>query len=92
MHPRLFYGAGDGWADPGPKHQQISCHPPKNKPPQNSTDSFKKYQKEMAEFSMMFNEAKREIEKTYVLPIIGDKKVTWTLEYDTCELTITEVQ
>ena len=57
-----------------------------------STDSFKKYQKEMAEFSAMFNEAKREIEKRYVLPIIGDKKVTWTLEYSTCELTITEVQ
>jgi hypothetical protein len=56
-----------------------------------NTDAFRAYQKEMAEFSAMFNTAKREIEKQYVLPIIGDKKVTWTLDYSTCILTIEEV-
>lgn len=53
------------------------------------TDAFRKYQDEMAEFNAKFKMAKNEIEKTYVLPVIGDKKVRWSLSYDTAELTIT---
>ena len=55
------------------------------------TDAFKKYQTEMAEYNAKFKIAKNEIEKQYILPIIGDKKVRWVLNYDTAEVTITVV-
>lgn len=56
-----------------------------------TTDSFKAYQKEMNEFYVKFNKVKDEIQNQYVLPIIGDKKVSWTLNYETGLLTITEI-
>lgn len=57
-----------------------------------NTDSFKKYSAEMAEYSAKFKLAKKELEKQYVLPIIGDKKVSWKLDYASCELTITYIE
>ena len=56
-----------------------------------NTEAFKSYQKEMVEFSTQFIRAKSEVEKQYVLPASNGKKVRWTLDYHSCELTITFV-
>ena len=53
-----------------------------------STESFKKYQKEMQDFLVMFNTAKEEISKKYVNDLIEGKNAKWTLDYASCELTI----
>lgn len=53
------------------------------------TEAFKKYQKEMIEFMAKFTKAKAEVEKTYVFPVTNGARVNWSLDYETCELTIT---
>lgn len=54
-----------------------------------NTDSFKQYQQEMIEFNVKFIEAKKQLEEKYVLPVIDDYKVNWTLDYRTSKLIIT---
>jgi hypothetical protein len=54
-----------------------------------TTEAFKAYQKEMTEFNTKFSKAKSEIEKKYVFPVTDGKKVRWTLDYQSCQLTIT---
>jgi len=53
------------------------------------SDSFKAYQKEYMEFDVMFNKAKDIIEKTYVPEEDRNKGCSWSLDYETCNLTIT---
>lgn len=50
------------------------------------TDAFSKYQSELVRYKIMFEEAKKEIEKQYVADIPGHVK--WTLDYSSRELTI----
>ena len=57
-----------------------------------TTDAFKAYQKEMIEFGAQFTQAKAEIEKKYVIPATEGKRVRWTLDYHTCEITITFIE
>lgn len=52
-----------------------------------TTDAFAKYQGELVAYKVMFEEAKKEIERQYVADIPGSQK--WQLDYSTCELTIT---
>ena len=54
-----------------------------------NTDAFKQYQKEMIEYNIKFVEAKKQLEEKYVLPIIGEHKVKWSLDYETAKLTVT---
>lgn len=51
-----------------------------------STDAFARYQAELVRYKVMFEEAKREIEKQYVADIPG--RQSWTLDYDTRTLTV----
>lgn len=53
------------------------------------TEAFKTYQKEMIDFMAKFTKAKAEVEKKYVLPETNGARVNWTLDYETCLLTIT---
>ena len=53
-----------------------------------TTESFKRYEDEMVEYQIKFDQAKQELEEKYVLPIIGDNKVNWSLNYRNQELTI----
>lgn len=52
-----------------------------------STDAFARYQAELVRYKVMFEEAKREIEKQYVADVPGGVK--WSLDYATRVLTIT---
>lgn len=53
-----------------------------------TTDSFKAYQDEMRKYNVLFSKAKSELEKVYVLPVSEGKKATWSLDYETAELSI----
>lgn len=56
-----------------------------------NSEAFGQYQKEMMEFKVKFSTAKKELEERYVLPILKDnQKAQWMLDYQTCELIITE--
>ena len=51
-------------------------------------DIFKKYQREMIEFNVQFNQAKKEVEEKYVIPATNGALCSWTLDYSTGKLTI----
>lgn len=51
-----------------------------------NTDSFKKYEREMLEFKIQFEQAKKEIEKIYVNPVENGSH--WNLDYESKTLTI----
>ena len=53
-----------------------------------STEAFHKYQDELLEYQIKFDTAKHELEEKYILPIIGDNKVNWSLNYRNQELII----
>lgn len=52
------------------------------------TDAFKKYSKELTEFKVQYEEAKRVIEEDYVIPAMEGKKCTWSLDFYTSEVSI----
>ena len=52
-----------------------------------STDAFNKYQGEMTRFKAQFEQAKHLFQKQYVDSILG--AVNWTLDYASCELSVT---
>lgn len=56
-----------------------------NIPPERMAE----YQKEYDEKFMLFEKAKSKIESEYVKPNAGEKALNWTLDYNTCIVTIT---
>lgn len=54
-----------------------------------TTAQFIKYQKEYTEWNSKYEEGKHNIENDFVKPIIGDRRVNWSLDFYTEELTIT---
>lgn len=52
------------------------------------TESFKKYSKELTEFKIQYEEAKKLIEEDYVIPMMEKQKCNWTLDFSTSEITI----
>lgn len=54
-----------------------------------SSERFEQYQKEYDDKFFAFEQAKQEVEQTYVLPTIKNPK-HWTLEYNSGLLTIEE--
>lgn len=53
---------------------------------------FENYQKEYAKYFAEYDHAKSELEKKYVMPIIGHQHVSWNLDFSTAELTITGIE
>ena len=53
-----------------------------------STEAFQQYHKEYREYFAELNIAKAQIERDYVLPASNGKKVFWSLDFMTGELTI----
>jgi HSP20 family molecular chaperone IbpA len=51
-------------------------------------EQLEKYQKEYDEKYLAFEQAKREIEKKYVLPATDGKALNWSLNYSNCIVTI----
>ena len=51
-------------------------------------ERFDKYQKEFDEKYFSFEQAKRQVEKDYVIPATGGRKCTWTLNYQDNTVTI----
>ena len=47
------------------------------------------YQKEYDEKYIAFEQAKMMVEKNYVIPATSGKALNWSLNYATCEVTIT---
>ena len=54
-----------------------------------SDERLKKYQEEYDEKFFAFEQAKSFIEKNYVLPAVDGKANNWSLDYASCNLTIT---
>lgn len=54
----------------------------------DNNDAFQKYHNEYIDLSKQYEKLKLAISQKYVMPIYPDKKVTWNLDFDTCELTI----
>lgn len=52
-----------------------------------STEAFARYQKELVSFTVQYETAKKALQKEYVDPIPG--AVRWSLDYETCVLSIT---
>lgn len=57
-----------------------------------ASEQFKAYHRELVEFKGKFETAKREFERTVVLPRTEGKRVDWSLDYASAVLTLTEVQ
>lgn len=58
-----------------------------------NSETFKKYQKEFAEFLVQYNTAKDEISNMYVIPTLQEnEKVTWSLDFETSIITVTSVE
>ena len=55
-------------------------------------EGFQKYHDEYKDFFVQYEAAKKEFEKAYVLPVAQGKQVNWTLDYQTHELSISEVK
>ena len=51
-------------------------------------ERFDRYQKEFDEKYFAFEQAKRQIEKDYVIPATNGRKCTWTLNYQDSTITI----
>lgn len=56
---------------------------------QISPERRAEYQKEYDEKYFEFEQAKAYIEREYVMPAVNNKAVNWSLDYATCEVTIT---
>ena len=52
---------------------------------------FKQYHEEYLELHKQYEKLKLNISQKYVIPAFTDKAVTWELNFDTCELIITEL-
>ena len=52
---------------------------------------FKQYHEEYLELYKQYEKLKLKISQKYVIPVFMDKAVTWELDFDTCELIITEL-
>lgn len=52
------------------------------------TAAFKKYSKELTEFKVEYEEAKKIIEDDYVIPAMEGKKCSWSLDFSTSEVTV----
>lgn len=52
--------------------------------------TFERWEQKYRESYAAFCVAKAEVEREYVLPLFGDKKVAWNLDYHTCKLTVVE--
>lgn len=51
---------------------------------------FQKYHNDYLELHKHYEELKTEISQKYVIPAFTGKTVTWELDFDSCELTVTE--
>jgi hypothetical protein len=54
-----------------------------------SEERFAQYQKEYDEKFAAFEQAKSNIEKNFVMPATSGKASNWSLDYSTCDVTIT---
>lgn len=54
-----------------------------------SKERKEEYQKEYDEKYMAFEQAKDMFEKNYVMPMTDGKALNWSLDYATCQVTIT---
>lgn len=54
--------------------------------------AFERWEQKYIETDAEFQVAKGQLEREYVLPKIGDKRVNWTLDYNTRTVTIVEVE
>lgn len=54
-----------------------------------SEERFAQYQKEYDEKFAAFEQAKSNIEKNFVMPATSGKASNWSLNYSTCDVTIT---
>lgn len=53
------------------------------------SDSFKKYHDEFKEFFIMYEQAKENLEESYVKPTLNeDEKANWELVFKDCEIII----
>lgn len=52
---------------------------------------FKQYHEEYLELHKQYEKLKLNISQKYVIPAFMDKAVTWELNFDTCELIVTEL-
>ena len=53
-----------------------------------SPERFAQYQKEYDEKYLVFEQAKSQLEREYVLPAVDGKANNWSLDYTTCKVTI----
>lgn len=53
-----------------------------------TNSSFKAYQQEYREVYTQYNVAKKELEKQYVLPAANNEPNSWSLDFETEELTV----
>lgn len=54
------------------------------------SESFLRYHQEYLDFIKQDEQLKANISKKYVIPHFPDKKVKWSLDFETCTLTIDE--
>lgn len=52
---------------------------------------FTQYHEEYLELYKQYEKLKLSISQKYVIPVFMDKAVTWELNFDTCELIVTEL-
>lgn len=55
----------------------------------SNTESFAKYHNEYKEFFVMYEEAKEDLERTYIKPLLGEnQRADWELNFSESELVI----
>lgn len=52
---------------------------------------FTQYHEEYLKLYKQYEKLKSSISQKYVIPVFMDKTVTWELNFDTCELIVTEL-